>query len=1468
MKIVNRRIALLTGASVAVLGYAVPAFAATTVKPGVCDASGTLDITLVGDTGVTSANNPALAVVDGCTTGEIIQGAPAGGDVALLMTNGAAGDVDVGAIASATNDAGNATATASIVGAGFTQIAEGTGEVAIQLQNAGRMAVEAIANATATGVAQASANYTGAFGFPYGYGIFQSANGLALGGATAVAASISNAAGASISVAASANANGATATADAHADWGIWQTANGGGKINIDLTNAGVINIDSNANAVAVNGAASGDADLIGGIVQIGYTGTTVDVSLNNTGDIGVAVSALANGVTAAHADAALTYGIAQSVNASVGSVVTGTASIVNDGNITIGANAVAVAASGPANAHAQVGTTTSGGAGLIQVVSADTASAAVSNTGTITVAATAMANATGAADAGAEARGIEQMVYGHGGDAAALVTNGGTLSGTAAAVATGSLADAHAKVSGVQQIVSATGSVGTGAAATPANASATLTNSGTIALTALGNAHGGAAATAVASVYTGVFQSAHAAGSAALSIVNSGTFSAHANATALADTGKASASAHVYGLSQSASGGTASLATVDNEGTIDIGLVAKATGGTSAVAHAFGNAVYQVVGSGTASFTNGGSLSIHASDSAIATGHGFAAATALGVAQTATGGHDVFVNNGTTDVGAKAFVSASSGSAFAYARAYAAKGGAADLDVTNAGSISVAASATAPDTVRALAVGMYLSAGATTAAATPTQVAVLSGTVVNSGDIKVFAHASGGGVQTVATASGGVTTVNRSQATATGIAVNSGINDLTITNSGTISVDAITSNGAPSLAYGIHVLGTGGGVAPAADDVLTINNSGDIIARFSTDGGTTFHRATAIDVTEAPNPTVINLLGGNITGDINVQDGDAINVTDGETVFNGVINAGCFDADAIAARGNNPGLSSCGVGSLTIGDGDAAGGNLHMAIDPVDGPSYAFVNSFTVNSDGTLTLDLPAATGGTAEPGTYPQVFADTANLDGTLVANIASPNGLFDTMTYDNVIDANVRKGEFAQCMINGIPTGSLLLHLGCVYDAANNVDLALTRTAFDGVAGLNGNGAAVGTGLDSFFDVNATAGQALLFNNLFLITDQANYNIALNQLAGSSYANYLNSFPSLGVHYDDLVDHATNCEIPALAGSVLECRASSPIHIWGQLDYQTRKADGDVEAGDSRSKRFTGLVGVDAAVGNAAIVGVEGGYVTNHFRDDQFSDSIKGDGWQVGGYAVYDPGAFYLKGLTTYSSLNGDSTRHIAFGGLGTGLTFAATPNGSPDVKMWTFGLHGGARLSMSANSVITPYLNYDYVNAKLRGFDEDNGNGADLTISSGKSNHSFLTGGVKWGTQMGGVVPEVNLGYRYRFGDTRSSFHGWFTPDPENDFDIVSAAQKKGTFLAGLSVGGKVGPVDLRIGYEGEFNGDVTSHSGNFKIVVPIGGHAAPPPPPPPPPAPVVEQPAPPPPPPPPPPPAPVERGERG
>ena len=155
--------------------------------------------------------------------------------------------------------------------------------------------------------------------------------------------------------------------------------------------------------------------------------------------------------------------------------------------------------------------------------------------------------------------------------------------------------------------------------------------------------------------------------------------------------------------------------------------------------------------------------------------------------------------------------------------------------------------------------------------------------------------------------------------------------------------------------------------------------------------------------MTQAPNRSVINLLGGNIYGNIDLQsNADAINVTTGETNFNGVINSFCMPAGGPTALppGDDAsgGLSNCGgVGTLTIG----GGGNLHMLNVAADGPSYAFVNNFTVGANGTLTLDLPAATGGTAPVGTYPQIYSNAAFLTGgTLVANFAPPpNRLFDT-------------------------------------------------------------------------------------------------------------------------------------------------------------------------------------------------------------------------------------------------------------------------------------------------------------------------------------------------------------------------------------------------------------------------------------------------------------------------------------
>ena len=119
------------------------------------------------------------------------------------------------------------------------------------------------------------------------------------------------------------------------------------------------------------------------------------------------------------------------------------------------------------------------------------------------------------------------------------------------------------------------------------------------------------------------------------------------------------------------------------------------------------------------------------------------------------------------------------------------------------------------------------------------------------------------------------------------------------------------------------------------------------------------------------------------------------------------------------------------------------------------------------------------------------------------------------------------------------------------------------------------------------------------------------------------------------------------------------------------------------------------------------------------------------------------------------------------------------------------------------------------------------------GAELHLGSNRANHAFLGGGVKWSTQIGRLLPAVNLGYRYRFGEQRTHITEALQCQIDTcGFDVVSANASRGTFVAALSVGGKLGRADVRIGYEGELNGDVYSHAANFRLVLPFGGDAAP------------------------------------
>ena len=138
------------------------------------------------------------------------------------------------------------------------------------------------------------------------------------------------------------------------------------------------------------------------------------------------------------------------------------------------------------------------------------------------------------------------------------------------------------------------------------------------------------------------------------------------------------------------------------------------------------------------------------------------------------------------------------------------------------------------------------------------------------------------------------------------------------------------------------------------------------------------------------------------------------------------------------------------------------------------------------------------------------------------------------------------------------------------------------------------------------------------------------------------------------------------------------------------------------------------------------------------------------------------------------------------------------------------------------------MLSPFLDVDHSAATLDDFTETGLEGASLAVDESTSSQTVATLGAKWATVIGAVVPQAEIGYRHRFGDLRSTVDAAFAAEAGSGFEIVSAAEKRSSIFAGLNIGGKVGPVDLRVGYEGVFDGNSTSHSANFRIIMPLGG----------------------------------------
>jgi len=1290
----------------------------------------------------------------------------------------------------------------------------------VTLDNSGTLDIVAKANAAgATFFAEAEATIEDA--------ISQSAGGSGLAASTANV-TLTNSGTLNIHALATANA-GTEAEAFAFVETAISQEAFDAVTENVTLTNSGTLDIVAQAIANAT-GFAEAEVTFEDTVIQQsadgdGLAASTANVTLDNSGTLNVHAIASAHGGTEAEAFASISE---NAISQSAFDAVTSNVTLTNSGTLDILAKAVAGGATGFAEAEATIDEAAISQTADADGLAASTANVTLTNSGTINI--HAIASATGGTSGEAFAfldRGVDQEAF----DAVSsnvTLTNSGTIDILAQAHANGGagFATADATVdSGIFQSADADGLAAS-------SATVALTNSGTINVHAIATAVGGTEALAFASVDTGISQEAFDSVTENISLTNTGTIDILAKAVATA-AGFASADATIStGVFQFADGSglAASTASVDfnNSGTFNAHASAVAHGGTAASAFAFvTSGVFQSAEGATVnsvSFENSGTFDVSAKAVAVATTEAFASAFALGVDQFAlSGGVESFTNSGTFNVKAVASASAATtASAFAHATGL--------FVSVDPGTVNILNTSSGTFNVSAQAVGTFGSASAVGVfAKDSTPGDSMAGTIENDGTMTVTAQAPG-------------------FAAARGIKVVADEFDGTVINKGNLHVAAI---GATPVAVGIQITALSSLTATGLGTGTVVNDGGALFAGVSTDGGITFTRGVAIDVTGAPNTTNIDLKGtaqdGDIYGDINVVAGDTITVSSGRTIFDGVIN----DSGALVGT-----LNIAADGILRF----ANGASLHNASES---PGHAFVDTFT--QSGTLELEVtptPVPVLPTATVGTAGFISATSATLGGNLVV-VLDP-GLYSNSTlYQTIFSVNPIAGDWATL---GTASNSVLVTVSESRPTPNEADIVLTRVPFNAVAGLTPNEKAVATGLENAYSTSLVGPNALMVESLFFL-NAAQFPRALDMLSGEEAG----EISQLDVDSADILTKATmehldlanagGREMTALNATPQKVNVAmdhAPITLWGGGYGQWSNTANTIAGPGYVSSNAGVIAGIDTGFGDEhGTVGLAFNYTINgSARFEPFGKPVGNrghyNGFQIGGYARWNAdNNIYLQGLISYGNYDNRTTRFIFLPApFGNGV---ATGKFSSDV----FAVYGeaGINLTPGENINVVPFVAMSYTHASSGAFKEFGLPGANLAVSDATATSTSSLLGVKFNMSDmmgdGAITPTLKLAWRHNFDDNIWTVNAAFDGLVGSNFEVTGRGLSQDSGVVGAGLGYAInGDVTAMLDYEGDYNADRITQSVMGRIKIKLGEEAPPPPPPPPP--------APPPPPPPPPP----------
>lgn len=341
------------------------------------------------------------------------------------------------------------------------------------------------------------------------------------------------------------------------------------------------------------------------------------------------------------------------------------------------------------------------------------------------------------------------------------------------------------------------------------------------------------------------------------------------------------------------------------------------------------------------------------------------------------------------------------------------------------------------------------------------------------------------------------------------------------------------------------------------------------------------------------------------------------------------------------------------------------------------------------------------------------------------------------------------------------------------------ADSVVLDFIQLRALSAAGLTPNQVATADALDSL-----PLSNAMLTSVLYLGSDAAAQS-AFDQLSGD-------------IHPGARTVLAEDSRLPRNA--VLE-RLSNPEGgaVWGQLFWNTGDSDGNRNTAPIKRETWGFIAGADVGLGENAVIGVSGAYLSNDLDQRQRTSDGKLETIHVLGYVGAQAGAFRVKAGVGYAWGDIETTRNVSFTGFSDKLT------AEYDATLFQAFAEAGVQLPIGGG-YIEPMAQVAFLRAKTDGFTEVGGLAA-LTAQREVEKSTISTIGARFSTSQSGNFSVGGLvGWQHNYGSldpqTRFNFAG------SDSFSIAGVPQSRNAGVANIEARFQLSPgSSIGLGYDG-------------------------------------------------------------